>query len=230
MRIAFRFLALALSSLILVACMNKEPEERAAFIAWLQTQVLDATDTHVPALDETQRDALGQYAEQYAVLSDFEGLAQTQLLHLANTFDHERLTSVAQIQARHEMLRADRRALTNGLQSMRVALERARTLQAEWKQPADLRAVYDAAFNKAVVPSMAEVTALTQVALAALNDTLSVADYLQAHAQQLTIDGQTAAVRDPSVQRELNQLLDKLNSHTVAVEAAAMRLQELQRQ
>ena len=228
MRIAYRLLVLAFSSLILVACTNKEPEERAAFIAWLQTQVVDASGARVPELDESQRDALGQYAEQYAVLNDFQALAQAQVLHLANTFDHERLGSVAQIQARHEILRADRRALTNGLQSLRLAVERARASQAEWDQPADLRAVYDAAFNKTVTFSMAELEALTLVALAALNDTLSVADYLQAHANQLTTDGDTAAVRDPSVQRDLNQLLEKLNGHTDAIEAATARLQELQ--
>lgn len=222
-------LVLALSGLILAACMNhKEPEERAAFITWLQVQIVDAPTSRVPELDESQREALGQYDAQYAVLSDFQALTQTQMLHLANTFEHERVSSIAQIQARHDMLRADRRALIQGLQAMLLAVQRARTMQAEWEQPADLRPVYDMAFEKTVVQPMAEVEALTRVALAAVNDALSVADYLQAHADQVVTDGQDAAVRDPSVQRELNQLLDKLNSHAPAVEAATLRLQDMQ--
>lgn len=228
MRIALHFISLILLSLAVGGCVNKEPEQRAAFIVWLQTQVIDAPDRRVPELDETQRDALGDYADQYDVLSDIDNLVQQQVQHLANAFEHETLTSLAQLQARHDTLRADRTALLAGQDALRQAQAHAQSERAEWKQPTDLQPVYSAAYDKIATQPIQVLNALNDIAQASLDDALRVADFIANHADQITIQADSGAVRDPSVQRDLNQLLDTLNRHADAVEQAQQRLKTLQ--
>ena len=228
MRIAFHLISIVLLSMALAGCVNKEPEQRAAFIAWLQTQVIDTSDRRVPELDETQRDALGDYADQYAVLSAVDNIVQQQMQNLANAFEHEGLTSLAQLQTRHETLLADRQALAAGQEALREAQAHAQSERAEWEQPADLQPVYTKAYDKIVTQSVGVLDELTGTALASLDDALRAADFIAKHADQITIEADAAAVRDPSVQRELNQLLDAFNSHAAAVEQAKARLQTLQ--
>ncbi|OZI48563.1 DUF3053 family protein [Bordetella genomosp. 4] len=228
MRIAFQFISIVLLSMAIAGCVNKEPEQRAAFIAWLQTQVIDTADRRVPALDETQRDALGDYADQYAVLSAVDNAVQQQMQNLTNAFEHEELASLAQLQARHQTLLADRQALAAGQEALRQAQAHAQSERAEWEQPADLQPVYTKAYDKIATQPVGVLDELTAIALASLDDALRVADFLTKHADQITIEADSAAVRDPSVQRELNQLLDTLNSHAAAVEQAQARLQTLQ--
>lgn len=228
MRTAFHFIGAVLLSVAVAGCVNKEPEQRAAFIAWLQTQIIDTADRRVPALDETQRDALGDYADQYAVLSAVDNVVQQQMQNLANAFEHEGLTSLAQLQARQETLRTDRQAVAAGQEALRQAQAHAQSERAEWKQPADLQPVYTQAYDKIATQPASVLDELAGTALASLDDALRAADFIAKHADQITIEADSAAVRDPSVQRELNQLLDALNSHAAAVEQAQARLQNLQ--
>ena len=230
MRIAYQFIAAVLLSLAAVGCVNKEPEERAAFIAWLQAQVIEAPDMRVPELDETQRDALGDYADQYAELRAVDGAAQEQMQHLANAFEHETLTSLAQLQARRDALLADRQSLIAGQQALHQAQAHAQAERAKWKQPEDLQPVYAEAYDKVVTQPVRVLDELTTTALTALDDTLRVADFISQHLDQMTIEDDAASVQDPSVQQALNQLLDVLNSRAAAVEQAQSRLRTLQPQ
>lgn len=228
MRIALYLVSLLVVSLSLHGCVNKEPEERVAFIAWLQAHVVDAPSAVVPALDETQMDALGDYAAQYDVLNDFQALAHEQMLHLANTFEHEKFGALAQLTARRDVLKADHQALVVGRQAMQQAQVRGAADRAQWEQPADLQPVYARAYEKIVTKPAAEIEELTETALIVLEDALRVVDFIDQYADQVIIGPDSAAVRDPSVQRQLNLLLETLNSRAGSLERAEVRLRALQ--
>ena len=55
----------------------------------------------------------------------------------------------------------------------------------------------------------------------------AVADFVARHREQIVIDAESASVRDPSVQQELNRLLDALNGHAAAVSQAQRSLRAL---
>lgn len=230
MRIAFHFSGWVLVSLLLVGCINREPEERASFISWLQGQLIDAPDARVPVLDAAQHKALGDYVEQYQLLIDFQALTHAQMTQLAKTFEDERLDAVAQLQARRDILKADFQALVAGRAAMQQAQARALVVRADWKQPVDLQPVYSRAYDKVVTIPASVLSELTATALAALDDALQVSDFLSEHSDQVTIQDDSAAVRDPSVQRQINQKLEALNSHATAVAHAQARLRMMQTQ
>lgn len=227
MRVALRFLWLLMAGLALAGCVNKEPEQRVAFITWLQAQVLDTPGAAVPALRDAQRDAFGVYADHYAVLADFDAVAASVVRRLARALEHEQLQSLAQLQARYDALRADSKALAEAHASLRAALAEAQADRAELEQPADLQPIYARAYDQAVTQSAARLDAWLAVATAALGDALRVADFVASHRDQIVVDAESASVRDPSVQRELNRLLDALNGHAAAVDEAQRSLRAL---
>jgi len=227
MRIAVNFIWLLAAGLLLAGCVNKEPDQRAAFIAWLQASVADAPGAAVPALDDPQRDAFGDYVEHYQVLADFDAVAATVVERLGRALEHQELHTLAQLQARQDALLADRQALSEARASLRRALERAGTERAGLEQPADLQAVYAQAYGRAVTGSAARLEPLLAVAAAALDDAVRAAEYVARHRGQIVIDAESASARDPSVQQELNRLLDALNGHADAVGQAQRSLRAL---
>ena len=227
MRIAVNFIWLLAAGLLLAGCVNKEPDQRAAFIAWLQASVADAPGAAVPALDDPQRDAFGDYVEHYQVLADFDAVAATVVERLGRALEHQELHTLAQLRARQDALLADRQALSEARASLRRALERAGTERAGLEQPADLQAVYAQAYGRAVTGSAARLEPLLAVAAAALDDAVRAAEYVARHRGQIVIDAESASVRDPSVQQELNRLLDALNGHADAVGQAQRSLRAL---
>ena len=227
MRIAVNFIWLLAAGLLLAGCVNKEPDQRAAFIAWLQASVADAPGAAVPALDDPQRDAFGDYVEHYQVLADFDAVAATVVECLGRALEHQELHTLAQLRARQDALLADRQALSEARASLRRALERAGTERAGLEQPADLQAVYAQAYGRAVTGSAARLEPLLAVAAAALDDAVRAAEYVARHRGQIVIDAESASARDPSVQQELNRLLDALNGHADAVGQAQRSLRAL---
>lgn len=226
MRGVFHCFVMLVLCVAMTGCFNNEAEERAAFIVWLQTQVVDTPDTRVPVLDDKQREAVGDYAEQYAELVAIDEAIQAQRRHLANAFEHEQLTSLAQLRSRHGALRADQQALIDGQRAVHQALEHLQTQRVKWEQPADLQAVYTQACVKIATRPVVELDAVTTTVLRVLQDTLRVADFIDQHADQITVEADSAAALDPSVQQALNQLLDTLNQHETTLARAYRRFQE----
>ncbi|GAB1579620.1 DUF3053 family protein [Bordetella petrii] len=224
MRAVCRFISLLLAGLLLAGCVNKEPEERAAFMQWLSAQAQVASGADLPAPDEAQRDAFGDYAEHYAVLADFHVAAVAARRTLRQAIEHEQLHSVAQLQARHAALQDDRQALSGARAALHEALAQAGAARADLDQPADLQPLYAQAYERFVTTEAQRLDALFATAGAALDDALRAAEFIAAHRDQISVDADAAAVRDPSVQRELNRLLDALNSHAAAVGQARAAL------
>ena len=67
-----RLLALVWLAAALLAGCSQEPKQRAAFISFLQTRILDRPGATIPLLGKEDREQLGDdYASQYAVIQAF---------------------------------------------------------------------------------------------------------------------------------------------------------------
>jgi len=58
-----------------------------------------------------------------------------------------------------------------------------------------------------------------------LDSSLAIADYVDAHKSQIDLSGPVARVQDPTVQAELNKLLQELTAQAQKVQQAQTRLQ-----
>ncbi|OAE53373.1 hypothetical protein A7J71_27860 [Achromobacter insolitus] len=220
----FLILAAALP-LVLAACGNKEPEQRAAFTQFLQTRIVDKPGVRVPQLTEEEKKSFGDYAAQYAVITDFNAGMDASVKPLAGIMQKGSMRSLNDIVARRDDLKAVQASLNDMGAALKEQQAKADAARAQLKQPEDLKAVYDKAYEKTVsLPADTFRDVLPQLN-ATFDSSLKIADYVAAHAAQIDISGPIVKVQDPAVQAELNKLLQDLNAQAKNVQQAQTRMQ-----
>lgn len=227
MNVSFRphwLLALALP-LALIACGNSEPDQRAAFKQFLQTRIIDKPGVHVPQPTGDESKAFGDYAGQYAVITDFNNEMSASIKPFGGLAQKAAVRSLNDVIAHRDDLKTVQSGLNDMGQQLKASKAKADAAHAQLKQPDDLKAVYDKAYDRTVsVPSDTFLEVLPQIN-SAMDSTLKVADYVDAHKAQIEINGPIVKVQDPKVQAELNTLLQDLNTQAKSVQQAQTRLQ-----
>ncbi|CAB3893362.1 DUF3053 domain-containing protein [Achromobacter anxifer] len=227
MKSLFRpFLVLAAAlPLMLAACGNKEPEQRAAFTQFLQTRIVDKPGVRVPQLTEEEKKSFGDYAAQYAVITDFNAGMDASVKPLSGIMQKGAMRSLNDIVTRRDDLKAVQTSLNEMGAALKEQQSKADAARAQLKQPEDLKAVYDKAYEKTVsLPADTFRDVLPQLN-ATFDSSLKIADYVAAHAAQIDISGPVVTVKDPAVQAELNQLLQDLNAQAKNVQQVQTRMQ-----
>lgn len=217
-------------SVALVACGNKEAEQRAAFIAFLQTRVLDKPGLRVPTPSAEEKASFGDYAQQYAVITDFnEGMNQSVSKPMGDVMAKGALRSIADLASRHD----DLKAAKEGLGGLRTALDqqvsKADAAHAQLKQPDDLKQVYDKAYDKTVTAPATTFKEVFPALDTVFASALAIGDFLQQNKSKIQVSGSSVTVSDPAVQAELNKMLQQLNSQSAAINDAQRKMQAMVR-
>jgi hypothetical protein len=229
--VRFNALCLCLAfSFLLAACGNKEAEQRTAFTGFLQTRVLDKPGLRVPTLTADEKAAFGDYAQHYAVISDFnEGMNKSVSQPMTQVMAKGALRSVADLASRRD----DLKAAKDGLSGLRTALDqelaKADAARAKLKQPDDLKQVYDKAYEKTVTTPAATFKEVFPALDAVFDGALAVGNYIEQNKSKIQVSGSTVAVTDPAVQAELNKMLQDLNGQSKAINAAQTKMQAMVR-
>ena len=218
----FRLLALVWLAVALLTGCSQEPKQRAAFITFLQTRILDRPGATIPLLGKEDKAQLGEdYASQYAVIQAFhEALNDSVSKPARALLSKGSFHSVGDIMKRRE----DLKTMQDGVQQLRKALDenlaKADATHAAMKQPEDLKAVFDKAYTKTVtVPANAFKDTFPAID-AMFASVGKVVAYIDAHRNQIKVSGAMLEVSDPKLQAELQALLHDLNSKGQAVNAA----------
>lgn len=229
MNVSFRphwLLALALP-LALIACGNDEPKQRAAFIEFLQTRIVDKPGVRVPKLTADESKAFGDYTTHYAIISDFNAGMDTAAKPLSGLLQKGAVRSLNDMIERREDIKTARAGINDMGVQLKEQKAKADAAHAQLKQPDDLKVVYDKAYAKTVtVPTDTFLEVLPQIN-GTLDGSLKVADYVTAHKEQIDIKGAVVTVKDPKVQAELNTLLQEMNTQAQAVQNAQQKLQSV---
>ncbi|HBL66026.1 MAG TPA: DUF3053 domain-containing protein [Achromobacter sp.] len=220
-------LLVAALPLVLAACGDKEPEQRAAFIQYLQTRIVDKPGVRVPKLTDEEQKSFGDYAAHYAVITDFNAGMDASVKPLSGIIQKGALRSLNDIVTRREDMKAAQQSLSDMGIALKDQQTKADAAHAQLKQPADLKTVYDKAYEKTVsLPADTFRDVLPQLN-ATFDSGLKIADYVEAHKAQIEISGPIVKVNDPAVQTELNQLLQNLNEQAKNLQQAHTRMQAL---
>jgi hypothetical protein len=229
MNVSFRphwLLAIALP-LALAACGSSEPDQRAAFKQFLQARIVDKPGVHVPKLTPDESKSFGEYATHYAVITDFNNGMDTSVKPLGSLVQKSTVRSLGDVVSRRDDLKAVQSGLNDMAAQLKAQQAKADSAHAQLKQPEDLKAVYDSAYDRTVsVPANTFLSVVPQIN-GALDSSLKVADYLDAHKAQIEINGPVVKVKDAKVQAELNALLQDLNAQAQTVQKAQARMQSM---
>lgn len=211
--------------LMLAACGDKEPEQRAAFTQFLQTRIVDKPGVRVPKLTEEENKSFGDYAAHYAIITDFNAGMDASVKPLSGILQKGQVRSVNDIVTRREDLKSVRAGLNDMNAALKEHRAKADAAHAQLKQPEDLKAVYDKAYEKTItLPADTFGDVLPQIN-ATYDVTLKIADYVEANKSKIEISGNSVTVTDPAVQAELNKLLQEMNAQAKNVQQAQTRLQ-----
>ena len=213
---------------LLSSCGDDEAAQRKAFIAYLQTRIIDKPGVHVlhPTAEEAK--SWGDYAQHYAIITGFNDTLSARVSTPMNqAIGRGAITSLQDLLDR----RADFDALRRGMDGIRTELDKqfgtAEAARAALKQPADLKPVFDTAYERDVAGLARAFQATVPAAEGALTAAIELADYVAQHRGAITIQGMQVQVSDPAVQRELNAKLTALNTRGQEAQAAQRRLQAL---
>jgi Protein of unknown function (DUF3053) len=217
-------LALLACSLILAACGDNEPEQRKAFMAFLQTRIIDRPGVHVPAPNGEDISSFGPYAAHYKVITDFVGDAGLMAMNKTMNDALPQLRSFKDLIDKRAEVKIGGERLRETIKAADGKLAETEKAHAALKQPDDLKKVYDAAFDKVITKPMQSFHETTPIALDIIGAALKLADYMVAHADTVKIVGTSPQASDRKTQAEVNALAIALNANAPRMAEAQRRL------
>jgi hypothetical protein len=229
----FRFVSLLCVLALGVAmagCGDKEAAQRTAFITFLQTRVLDRPGVRVPQPTEEQKKSFGEYAQHYAVITEFnEGMNQSVSKPMNEIMGRGALRSISDVVSRRDDLKIAKDGIVNLRKALDTQIAKADAARAQLKQPADLKAVFDQAYERTVTQPASTFTEVFPALDTVFDGAIKVADYIAQNKSKISLNGVQVTVTDPAVQKELNAMLQQLNTHSAAIATAQRKLQAMVR-
>jgi hypothetical protein len=194
-------LALIACSMLLAACGDSEPEQRKAFMAFLQTRIVDRPGLHVPVANDEDIKSFGPYAAHYKVITDFVGDIGLMAMNKTMNDALPQLRSFQDLIDKRAAVKLGGERLRETIKVADAKLAETEKAHAALKQPDDLKVVYDAA--------------------------LKLADYMVAHRDTVKIVGTSPQATDRKTQEEVNALANALNANAPRMNEAQRRLRIL---
>ncbi len=219
-----RWLAPFLALLVvfqLTACGDKEPEQRKAFIDYLQNTVM-RSGVKLPTLSEDQKQKFGPYVSDYAILVTFSQ-------QLSKSVDASLSPAIAQINEirvaqdylnKRDALQQSAGALNLLVQQIRTAKTQADAAVAALKQPDDLKVVFNKAFDSIVTQPTNVLIPAVPVVSAFVQDLAQVGDFLQQQGTQVTFNNGGVQFQTAQQVAQYNAMMANLVAKYPAMMAA----------
>ncbi|MEY4474656.1 MAG: hypothetical protein RL248_423 [Pseudomonadota bacterium] len=219
-----RWLAPLLALLVvfqLTACWDKEPEQRKAFIDYLQNTVI-RSGTKLPTLSEDQKQKFGPYVNDYKILVTFSQ-------QLAKSVDASLTPAMAQINeirvaqdylTKRDALLQSAGALNLLVQQLHTAKAQATNAVAALKQPDDLKAVFNKIFDNIVTQPTNVLIPMVPKIAAFVQDLAQVGDFLQQQGAQVTFNNGGVQFHTQQQAAQYNTMMANLVAKYPAMMAA----------
>ncbi|HDM8437292.1 DUF3053 domain-containing protein [Yersinia enterocolitica] len=205
----------------LTACGDKEPEQRKAFIDYLQNTVM-RSGMKLPTLSEDQKQKFGPYVSDYAILVTFSQ-------QLSKSVDASLSPAIAQINEirmaqdylnKRDALQQSAGALNLLVQQIRTAKTQADAAVAALKQPDDLKVVFNKAFDSIVTQPTNVLIPAVPVVSAFVQDLAQVGDFLQQQGTQVTFNNGGVQFQTAQQVAQYNAMMANLVAKYPAMMAA----------
>ncbi|RYF59162.1 MAG: DUF3053 domain-containing protein [Comamonadaceae bacterium] len=213
--------------LLLTACGDKEPDQRATFSKFLQTRILDKPGVRVPQPTEEEKKSFGDYASHYAVITDFHAGMNQSVTSMDAAMQQGSIRTVNDLISRRGDLVKARTTMNEINTAIAKQQAQADAARAQLKQPEDLKPVYDSAYDRVVTQPANAFKTVFPLVDASLQRAVDTADYVEKNKAKIQVSGATVRVSDPKVQAELNTRLQALNSGAAALNKSQADMQKM---
>jgi hypothetical protein len=218
-----RLLAFVIIAASATACFgDNEPEQRKAFIAFLQTRVIDRPGVRIPKVSDEEAGKIGPYIKHFNVITGFTG--DPTLTAMADKL-RSGLPNLSNVQTVIDNRATLRKTSAEMGDLLRVMNDKYAATQKErdaLKQPDDLKAVYDKAFGKTVTAPVNAFRESVPIAQAIIEAAANLADYVVSNSDKVRISGGQLQPTNARGQAELTPLVN-------AIAAQGSKFNEAQR-
>jgi hypothetical protein len=205
-RATMAWAAIAIVALALAGCGSSEPAERAAFVTFLQTRVIDKPGVHVPRLTDEERDRLGAYGDHYAVIAEFnKAMDDSVSPKFKAAISSGAIRSLEDVVTRRAELQSAKAGIAAMSGALDDSLARADAARAKLDQPAEVKPVYDTVLGEAI----------------------ELGRYIEEHRSSVRLSGPLIETSDPAVRAAINAKLESLQAKQRAVQSAQARLRSV---
>ncbi|HZP79586.1 MAG TPA: DUF3053 family protein [Pseudolabrys sp.] len=186
---------------------DDEPAQRRAFITFLQTRIIDKPGLHIPIMSDEDIKNLGPYADQYRIMNGFHHRMNDAVSKDMQALQASQPRSIEELVARRAMLPVLQTAMTHMQSEIDKARAEADAAHNALHQPADLKVVYDTAYDHMVAlpaDTMRELAVSVQQDLPVLKE---LAAYLDEHRRAISYRDGVPMTNDAKVRGELEPLM-----------------------
>jgi hypothetical protein len=226
-----RLLALAgvfALTLATAGCFDNEPQQRRAFIAFLQTRIIDKPGLHIPIMSDKDVTDFGSYADHYRIMNGFHHKLDTSISKdLARTMQIGSPRSLEDLRNHRDVLPVLKTGMANMKSELDEAEGEADASHRALKQPADLKAVYDIAYERMVTKPakvFRELGPMIESMLPAIDE---LATYLDEHRDSIKFSGGSPVVTDPAMRAKLAALMEAAGKAAQASEDGKRKLRAM---
>ncbi len=221
-------IACLMAGLLLAACSPSEADQRKAFIAFLQTDVLPKPGARVPQPNAEKLKTFGDYSGHYAVITRFHERMNTSVANpMQESMAKGMPRSIEEVVTR----KADIAAVRAGFVKMKEALDQAAVAadaeRAALKQPEDLASVYAATYDKLVVQPVATFREIFPPTDEALGSILAMADLVEANRPAIKLSGSQIEINNAALRTKVQAALTAMSSKQRSMVEAQQKMRRL---
>jgi len=206
------------------ACRQKEQEERKAFIAFLETDVIAAAGTDRARMSDAVRKKVGEYGRHFDVIAVHS--KELRDINARLTGEKTRIAAHGSVpmdklgseRARIELIVA---AFSRSMQHIDAAKARADAARAALKQPEDLRAAFDRAYEKEVSGYAAASQALYAAQKDFYVEALRMGAFIEKNRDKIQFRNKTVTIDEQALLHEYNALQKALQDKFQKMQAAS---------
>jgi len=215
------------AALLLAACGPSEPDQRKAFIGFLQTEILARPGVRVPRPDAEKQKSFGDYASHYAVIQRFhERMNATVAKPMQELSAKAVPRSIEDVVNRKTEIAAVRTGFGQMRQALDTAVAAADGERAALKQPGDLAKVYGDAYARLVSEPAATFREVFPVTDESFGAILGLAELIEANRAAIRISGSQIDVRNPALRAKVQAAMSAMNAKQSAMVAAQQKLRQ----
>ena len=211
--------------LLLTACFSKEPEQRKAYMEFLQTHLVDNSDkSSLTILTPRQQEAFGPYGESFLIIKTFF-LGMNERTGVGrNAAGKPKLPDLAQLVDDPGSIEAFTQYYTKRFDETGVLVQAADAAKAKLQLPDDLKAVFDKAYDRYVSKRGRDWESLRPLWEAMNDQTRKVATFVREHRSKIQISGNGMLTNDQAILTQMQELLKDLHAKQNAFLKAANAL------
>jgi hypothetical protein len=217
--------AFCLVLLALAGC-DDEASERRAFIDFLQEHIVARPGVHLVLMKPDMAKSFGRYASQYQPILDFHANLDLHPLESVARLKGQ-ISDLSDLVAHRGELKTLRDAVPNMIATVEQKLAAIDAAHAAMQQPADLKEVYDKAYDRLVTRPATLMLKMLRLMPSSLDAMMALADYAADNVKDIRVRGMGGTSDDPVVERHIQELAEAMHRNDGAVDELKRQLQAL---